>query len=128
MLEFVDLHGGELYTHLFLEYTEGAWNLLHISGDVASADLESLESTSGSTLDSFHVGKCLSFIMSRLFEDNLSRLALLVGPLKVHVPEIVDILRRSFSIWVVCEDVFKYANALEGPVVKLAFGLHASDE
>ena len=66
--------------------------------------------------------------MSRLFEDDLSRLATVVGPFEVHIPEIVDVLRGAFGDWVVDEDVFDYAYPLEGPVVILAFGLHASEE
>ena len=66
--------------------------------------------------------------MSRLLEDDLSRLAAVVGPLEVHVSKIVDVLRGAFSNWVVDEDVFECAHPLEGPVVILVFGLHTSDE
>lgn len=66
--------------------------------------------------------------MSRLFKDDLSRLALLVGPLEVHVPEVVDVLGGSLGMWVVGEDVLERADALEGPVVKLVLRLDAGDE
>ena len=121
-------HGGVPCTHLFFEHTEGARDLLHLSRDVASTDLETLEPTNGSILESYQVRKGLPLVMPRLFEDDLSRLAAVVGPLEVHIPKIVDILRRAFSNWVVDEDVFEYAHPLEGPVVILVFGLHASDE
>ena len=43
------------YTHLFLEHTEGARDLLHISGDVASTYLKTLEPANSGVLDSYQV-------------------------------------------------------------------------
>jgi len=71
--------------HLFLEHAEAAGDLLHISGDVASADLETLETTRGTPFDGFQFRMGLSVVIACLFEDDLSRLAAVVGPLEVHV-------------------------------------------
>lgn len=102
--------------------------MLHIPGDIAAAYLETLETTRGTTLNSFQVRIGLPFVVPRLFEDDLSRLATVVGPLEVHPSEIIDVLRRAFGIRVVDEDVLHDAYPLEGPVVILAFGLDARED
>jgi hypothetical protein len=94
--------------------------LLHISSDVASTYLKTLEPTSGGILDSYQVRKGFYFVMSCLFEVHLSRLAAVVGPLEVHISIIVDVLRRAFGDWMVDEDVFEYACPLEEPLQNLS--------